>query len=440
MLSTGIETLTARLLIAVAAIGFVSSTALAQGNGGLPPGFKPAQQPPKVLTLENELTTAETVSEWKKKRLEYFDALRATSLSEENRQMLVDSLKIQVQQLSITDERNNLTAIRKAMLRDFDRECRAEEVRLFALGELLKSIQTLLDGNFHVRCQAAMLIGELDRTPAKPGLQPVPAVAWTGGIPVLLDMIDTPDGGMDQPEAVRILAARSLERLFELGRSTLQPNSKLPEEAAQRMLMELGKQRTDWYHARLAMALVATGADMVPDKNNASRPLIVDALARIIADRNRSYSIRAKAAFALGRADIPGGVQADPIAFVLVQLAQQMALDMNQGRMSSAQALFRFQDVYRAFQRGVSEPEDIGLLATLKRPIITSAYDDIKPLFQALMRSYQAGAPAQFPPALIQKLQSWKAPENMAIDPSGTPITQPLQSSAGNRVQTVAGR
>lgn len=440
MVLSSIEALAARFVVATSAFVLVASSASAQDTGGLPPGFKPAQQPPKVLTLENELIASEEVAEWKKLRLQYFDAMRANQISDENRKLLADSMRIQVHQLSITDERNNLTSLRKALLRDFDRECRNEEVRAYVLGELLKQVASLLDGNFHVRCQAVMLLGELDRNPAKPGLQPVPAVSWTGGIPALLDVIDTPQGGVDQPEAVRILAARAVERLFKLGRQTLPPNSKLPDETVRRMVSELAKSGTDWYHARLTMALVQTGADMVPDQNDAPRPLIVDALARIIADPKRSYAVRAKAAFAMGRAEIPGGVQADPIAFVIVKLAQQMALDMNQGRLSSAQALFRFQDIYRGFQRGVSEPEEIGLLVSLKRPSITTAYDDIKPLFQTLMRAYQAGAPATFPPNMIQKLQNWQAPENMAIDPTGTPITQPLQASTANPGTAVAER
>lgn len=387
----------------------IAAPALCQ-DGGLPPGFQPAQQPPKVLTLEKELITAEEYGEWKKTRLAYFDALRASQITDDSRKTLVDAMRIQIHQMTITDERNNLTGIRRALLRDFDRECRNPDVRAFVLNELLKQTVTVLDGNFHVRCQAAMLLGELDLTPPKVGLQPVPAVTWTGCVPTLLDIIDTPQGGIDQPEGVRILAARSLERILMLGRQTLPPNSKLPAEATTRLLSQLAKPASDWYHARLMLAVVQTGADMIPDAQGVPKPLVVDALAGIIADPKRSYAIRAKAAFALGRADIPGGVQADPIAFVLIKLTEQMALDMNQGRLSTAQALFRFQDVYRAFQRSTLEPEDVGLLVSLKRPIITSAYDDIRPLFKALMRAYQEGAPPAFPPTLIQKLQTWKAP------------------------------
>jgi len=418
----------------------IASPALSQQNSGLPPGFQPAQQPPKVLTLENELITAEEVAAWKKTRLKYFDALRENQLTDDSRATLIEGMRVQIYHLTVTDERNGLTKVRTDLLRDFDRECRNSDVRAFVLDEIQKRTLDVLDGNFHVRCQAAMLLGKLDVSPEKPGLQPVPAVAWTGSVPPLLDVIDPPNGGTDQPEAVRILAARSIERILQLGRQTLPPNSKLLAEAARRILSQLTKPGSDWYHARLVLAIVQTGVDMVPDAKNVPKPLIVDALARIIANPKRSYAIRAKAAFALGRAQIPNGVQADPIAFVLVKLAQQMALDVNQGRLSSTQALFRFQDVYRGFQRSINEPENVGLLATLKRPSITSAYGDIRPLFQAIMRASQLGAPAAFPPDLIQKLGTWQPPASMAIDPNGQPITQPLQSNVGTANPTVAGR
>ena len=55
MLLSSIETLAARFVIAASAFVLVVASASAQDASGLPPGFKPARQPLKVLTLENEL-------------------------------------------------------------------------------------------------------------------------------------------------------------------------------------------------------------------------------------------------------------------------------------------------------------------------------------------------------------------------------------------------
>lgn len=430
-------------LLAVAVLTAVSAR-LSYGqaaNTGLPKGFRPPPPVPKEFSIEKPLITDEEVTAWKRTRQEFMTALGG-SLSGDAPKIVDEGFRVVVQELSIVDRRDDLTDLRNAIIRYIDQNIpeKNEEMKKFAGKTVVKYARTLLDGNFHVRLQAALLIGELNLVQEVPGIKPRPAVAYVDGVPVLLDIIHPPKDGIDQPEPVRILAAMGIRRLLELGRHTLKTNSKIPTQAATRILAELEGDGTDWYHLRLCEALVQTALSTVPNSQNQQEPLIVEALARIFTSPKRSHRIRARAARLLGRAPMPGGVQAAPIAYSLVKLTQQIATEVNQRRLPAASAVFLMNDIYLAFQpetKGESTTDGrkiAGLLSTLNQPAIQSAYKDIKPLVQSIFRQFQAanGKPVQgaFAPALIQKLADWTKPADMKLEPGRVEITEPLRKTA----------
>ena len=430
------------LIAAVTLLTESASSSFAQApNAELPKGFRPPPPVPKEFAIEKPLITDDDVNKWKKTRLEFTEALSG-KLAGDAQKIVDEGFRVSVLELSIEDRRSDLTNLRKAIVRYVDQNIsdKNEEMKRFACKSIVKYATTLLDGNFHVRLQATLLIGELSIVAEAGGFKPKPAVAYVDAVPTLLDIIHPPKDGIDQPEPVRILAAMGTRRLLELGRQTLKPNSKIPVDTATRILAELEGNGTDWYHLRLSEALIQTALTTVPNAQNQQEPLIVEALARIFSNPRRSLRIRARAARLLGRAPMPNGLQAAPVAYSLVKLTQQIATEVNQRRLQADEAVFLINDIYLAFKPETSGEsttdgrKGAGLLSTLNQPAIQSAYKDIRPIVQSIFRQYQAanGKPVQgaFAPALIQKLADWTKPADMKLAPDRESIEIPLRKPA----------
>lgn len=414
----------------VAALTLVTSSAslcFAQPvDTGLPKDFRPPPPTPKEFAIENPLITADDVSAWRPKRLDFQDAL-GKKLAGNGPKIIDEGFRIAVHELSIVEKRDELIDVRKAIIRYIDNyvDDKNEETKKFACKTVVKHATALLDGNFHVRMQAVLLIGSLNISPELPGLRPKPAVAYIDGLPTLLDVILAPEGGIDQPEPVRILAAMGASRLLKEGRHTLKVNSKIPVDCAKRMLAELKGNGTDWYHQRLIEALAETALSTVPNAQNQQEPVIVEALAKILANPRRSNQIRARAAKLLGRVPMPGGIQSAPIAYSIVKLTQKIATEVNQRRVPGGNAIFRLNDIYLAFKpesKGEATTDGrkgAGLLSTLNQKSTQAAYKDILPIVQSIFRQFQSAGNRQIqvvlPVNAINKLNDWPKPADMAL-------------------------
>jgi hypothetical protein len=435
------------LAVAVTLVASPVSSCFAQpADTGLPERFRPPPPIPPELAIENPLITAEEVSAWKPKRLEFQDALNKKPVPA-TMKAVDEGFRVAVHELSIVEKRDELTDIRKSIVRYVDNyvDVKNEDGKKFACKTIVKYATTLLDGNFHVRMQAILLIGSLNIAPEVPGLRPKPAVAYIDGLPTLLDVIRAPQGGLQQPESVRILAARSARRLLQRGRHTLKVNSKLPVDCANRILAELKGNGSDWYHQRLIEALAETALANVPNAQNLQEPLIVEALSKILANPRRSNQIRARAAKLLGRVPMPGGLQSAPIAYSIVKLTQKITTEVNQGRLAGGTAIFQINDIYLAFVPAVKGEtttdgrKGAGLLSTLNQKPIQDAHNDIKPIVQSIFRQFQAAKnmkiKVSFAPGLIAKLNAWPKPADMALaagrEPIDIPLRQPVAAPLG---------
>lgn len=407
-------------------------------DSGLPKDFRPPPPTPKELAIENPLIDQAALDAWKPKRLEFQGALEK-KLAGNAPKIIDEGFRVNVQALSIVEKRDELIGIRKSIIRYIDTYIpeKNEAEKKFACKTVVKYAETLLDGNFHVRMQAVLLIGSLNISPEVPGLRPKPAVAYIDGLTTLLDVIKAPEGGIDQPEPIRILAAMGAARLLKQGRHTLKVNSKIPVDCAKRILAELKGKGSDWYHQRLIEALAETALSSVPNAQNQQEPVIVEALARILADPGRSNQLRARAAKLLGRVPMPGGLQAAPIAYSIVKLTQKIATEVNQKRVLPGDAIFRLNDIFLAFKQAVKGEattdgrKAAGLLSTLNQKQTQDAYKDILPVVQMIFRQFQGAGkeknpPVVFPAAMIAKLNAWPKPADMALAPGRPPIDKPL--------------
>jgi len=433
------------LMAAVTLVTLPAGSCFAQaadaGLPNLPKGFRPPPPIPKEFTIEKPLITDDDVTAWKRKRAAFQEALSG-KLAGDAPKVIDEGFRVVVQELSIVDRRDDLADLRKAVVRYVDQfvSDKNEDTKKFACKTIVKYATTLLDGNFHVRLQAVLLIGSLSVSPEVPGLRPKPAIAYIDGLPVLLDVIRAPEDGISQPEPVRILAAMGAMRLLQEGRQTLKPNSKLPVDAAKRMLAELTGNGTDWYHQRLIEAVIQTALATVPNDQNQQEPVIVEALARILSNPRRSNRLRARAARLLGRTAMPNGLQAAPIAFSIVKLTQKIATEVNQKRLPAAEALFLVHDIYLAFKPAypgettVDLRKGAGLLSTLNQQPTQAAYKDILPIAKLIFQQLQdaGNKPPQvvFPPSQVEKLNAWPKLGDMTLAPDRISIDIPLQKPA----------
>ena len=415
------------LAVAVTLVTSSVSPCFAQPvDTGLPKGFAPPPPIPPEVSIENPLITEGEVSAWKPKRLDFQDAL-GKKLTGESQKTIDEGFRVAVHEMSMVEKRDELTDLRKSIVRYIDNyvDVKYEDGKKFACKAVVKYAKTLLDGNLHVRMHAVLLIGSLNISPEVPGVRLKPAVAYIDGLPALLDVIRAPKDGIAQPESVRILAALGARRLLAEGRQTLKVNSKIPVDCAQRILAELQENGSDWYHQRLIEALIETALSSVPDAQNQQQPLIVEALAKILANPRRSNQLRARAAFLLGRTPMPGGLQAAPIAYSIVKLTQKIATEVNQGRLSGESAIFQINDIYLSFvpqfkgETTTDSRKGAGLLSTLNQKPVIDAHKEIKPIVQTIFRQFQAAGTkpfkASFPPGLIGKLNAWPKPADMTL-------------------------
>ena len=163
-------------VIAVTLITSTVTSCFAQAGGtGLPKGFRPPPPIPKELAIEKPLIDQAQVDDWKPKRLNFQDAL-SKKLAGGVPKTIDEGFRVNVQALSIEEKRDDLTNTRKAIVRYIDNYVPEKNVdeKKFACRSVVKYAKTLLDGNFHVRMQAVLLIGSLNISPEVPGLRPKP--------------------------------------------------------------------------------------------------------------------------------------------------------------------------------------------------------------------------------------------------------------------------
>ncbi len=179
-------------------------------------------------------------------------------------------------------------------------------------------------------------------------------------------------------------------------------------------------------------ALVETGLTTVADDSNALRPLIVEALSRLMADPQQPYAVRTHAMYCLGRAPMPGGINAAPLGWAASQLAAQIATDINQGKVSGVRGFFLLQSVYYGYkpQDGNEMTTDgrskAGLTNSLPGGPIQAAYRDFLVLFNGVLKQASEGSQIIAAPQAIQTLRQVQKPADTTISSGGPSIEQPM--------------
>lgn len=405
-------------------------------NIPLPPGYVPPQEPPELMREDMPLLEEGAEEKFKQIRTEFKRALTQGDMSPSARQVLSDALRYRVLVLANPSERRYLARRVNDVLNDLKQAGRGLrddnellKFREFVLNEVLNNAVKLLDNNYFVRLNAAVLLSKLN---LREGIGRDPAVPYAAALEPLLQIVTD----RNQPVAVKIAATRGLQRISEATDLSVEVKSRLTRA----LVDEFEDVSTHWwYQATLAEAMAAVDMPRVT-VDGVRVPLAVHTLTAATADRRRHWLVRSEAAMALGRAPLDAQMRVGFIANRIAELAREMAMAFSKDR----RAYFWpdcFLKVYLAFQPidEAERTEGAGLLTKVSRGAlqaqqaeVQAAYDSIKPL-AAHMANAIGGQVKPFDPAAIKQLNDYlqqNQPRDFRVDPTLPAIGPPTATAA----------
>ncbi|MCA9066209.1 MAG: hypothetical protein KDA96_24245, partial [Planctomycetaceae bacterium] len=138
----------------------------------------------------------------------------------------------------------------------------------------------------------------------------------------LTDLLQNPQ----QPDAVRAFVAAEIREI--LGRVDVSPTQQI--QLAMGLASELRRPYTAAaYQEELIEALSYVSAPREIVGAGAKSPVVLQVLAEVVSDRQRNLIVRCHAAFGLGRAGYDSGVNFEPLAWKVSQLAVEVAVQYN---------------------------------------------------------------------------------------------------------------
>lgn len=371
----------------------------------LPKDYKIPPEKPDVLTTHEPLLTPEEIKALKSIEGRYKSLIRGGTgqLKDDEKAIIRKGIQYRMALLCEKDNLQNLHTKREDLtIRDLQQAGRltpaadVRNFRRFILAEVLKQAEPLLKKNLYVRIQCATLIGELDLTEADPQRN-LSLDAFADGVPILAKVLADPD----QPEPVKIAAARSIVRLLRFGVPSVQQK----HEVANAITAELkDEKKFFWYQLRLveALSLLDTTLDLANRK-----PFIVDTLRMVMNDPKRDWQVRSMAARSLGRVPFDPSVNIPAVMYDLAQFAQNMAKAAQQ-QPQNEQWKTNFWWLYLAFnaQDGNDKDATRKLKGGLRNNPATATgcdpiYQMVHPITNALLNGQQVTVP------MVKALEDW---------------------------------
>ncbi len=371
----------------------VASTATAWGQAQapaskdtLPKDFRPPRAVLDVINAEDELTTEDAYSQWKKKELTNFGvAIKSPRLNPAQTKQIEDGCKLRVQRLSLKVHRNNLKPVRVEIYRTLHLEA-TPAARDVAFKAIAAEAERLLAGNLTVRLQALILLSELETVAANPAKN-APAVLYADALNIYFKVIND----SKQPEAVRLLTASLTEKLLKESGLATNPPAKLRIEAGKVLAPLVAKNDSnEWYQKALVTALQAVNLPTIPDASNVQQPIIANTLHKVIADPMRTYMVRSKAVQAFGNLSLPqSGVDFAAVTKDMLKLTREISTDYNAGKVNATKATFQLQDIYLGLKAWkAASPNDKNVQA---------AYTAALPPVRHALKNLQNNPPAAMP-------------------------------------------
>ena len=410
-------------------------------GAALPPGYQPPAEIPAQINLEKPLkpfpdepgTAKEQLDKIRGQLISFrTNVLRAGNWNAEAQRLVPLWIKHSLYNMTLPENRSELNKLSSQFQRELQsagqlatNASNAQRFRTNVAREIVTRARDLLDNNFAVRMQAVVTVAYLDIAEGRP---------YVDAADFLLEVV----GSDDQLEPVKIAAVNGLARML-----LLTPRA-VPAETKHAIARTLVPQLENadghfWYQMRLADALSAIDQPVTVLPNGDTKPIVAQALLKVVVDGNRHWCARTHAAKALGRAPIDRSVNVELIGFSLTQLANQMATAYNENP-NRWHWKSCFWDLYLAFrpesQQEMQQYDRPGLLSRFTNPEITKAHELALPLVRhVLSQEKDAGKP--LPTELVKATTDWLQ-SNPPADASVFPGGERILSENGEAIPAVA--
>lgn len=374
------------------------------------------------MELDRPPVPQEEIDKLKKDLGNYGKVLRTARSTEADKVVIRNGIRYRLGMMCLLKNRQELTKLHSDLLRDLDSAAQAPEnpkpaevkaFRQMVLQELISQIIPLLTTqNFYVRLHLVILLGELNITEENPRMA-FKLEAFVPAAEPLVQVITDPN----QPEAVKVAAVNGLVRILRLGNPPVLVRTKI----ADGLVAELKNQKAHpWYQMRLAGALGSVDIDL---DQATKQPFVVNVLKMVMADDDRTWSVRAEAAKSLGRVPLPPAVKPSFVTRAVAAFALQLATAAQQSpqqKPDDPKWRGEFIKLYLAFQP--LDANDLMANKTPKAGLLNNpaaeakaAYDLIVPLVAAILHGQRLTAQQ------VSALQKYVSPSPPANEQKNVP-------------------
>ena len=341
--------------------------------------------------------------------------------------------------------KERLHDLRKKLLDLIKVYAKSQVAREYFLKQLTERCGELLDNNYVVRQNIILLLGQLPSTNPLPPKNAEPPPYDPAHV-VLLKVIKDDK----QHEALKVSALIGLLRICRVGLTLPDGNNdKRRADIALALVPELAKKNTHWwYQSRLAECLGA--AAVTYDQAIKTNPVVLQALAEVVADDTRHFQARVEAAKAIGRLPLDNQLNMTPVVYHIVNLGYQIIQASNANPKKEPWGNYFFTpqpqlgfSLYYAFRAeradarvpgGKRKP---GLLEPIPSKDVKDAYEQILPMTLHFIDN--PGKPVPAP--LLNGIENWlrtRAPANNRITGSSPPLGVKPAPANGNVVPPAA--
>jgi hypothetical protein len=384
------------------------------------------EEPPTVFSISKPLTTDDAWKRWKegKGHQDYVNRVHVGDLDRDALQIISTGIREQIHAMSLPTQRDKLGQLVADLLRSVHGAADAKpagdqrSVREAMIKEIIAGCRELEDNQFHVRLNAAVLLGNLFVASGNPTNQ-APPEFYTEAFDALMRVLEK-EG---QPEAVKIMAVVGLRNAALYGSPPLEPSRRI--RLARKLRDELDKTNScEWYQERLCEALGSI--DQIYDLDG--KPFIIHALAKALFDHDRPLCARAAAAKALGRAELPPEIDLNVVAYGIADLSRQIVEARNERKKHIRR--WCVMNVLLAFKprNALEKANRAGLLERVEEPTfqkykesIKGAYGVVAPMVVQELKEADADFPAEVLTHIVEWLKS-HTPAQLRIYPGLPPI------------------
>jgi hypothetical protein len=405
------------------------------------PADKIAEIAGAKLIRWNPLTTMEEQKALKGAVLLELDpALRASNLSQTQRDVLRKHLRGAVHAITLQENLGSIASIidRQIMLR-LEGPTTTNAARDYGLSEVLAVLPELLAGQPEIVQYNAVLIAA--RLNSKPGdlNRGVAATPYAPAHKFLLRVLS--EEGRYLP--CRIMAANGLNRYLLNGAPSGVEQSDIAVALAAALQQRVANQvGAEWYRFRLVQALGNTGRVY----DIASKPVMLDSLLQVVASPSETFFVRATAARSISQLPFDANTNIELINHEIAKLVYQMGQAFNAAEKRNEsrwrQSFFQTYMAYRSSTKQDQEERRWGLLfqrQTRDRPKVEAAYSLVLPVCKPLLETKE---PPQIPAARLEALKDWLSknqPSSRKATPTSDDLTEAPASVDGPATSRVDG-